>query len=127
MIVTKDYIAQYGLDLNVNKKNNKFGCAGYLLYIYGLRKSKTICSDALKIDYKALAGGEKIKVIANLPYYIATELLFCWLDNIESFSALYLMFQKVNMVNCLSNNSSNFFTKNYIYLKKLYLLNIDNK
>jgi 16S rRNA (adenine1518-N6/adenine1519-N6)-dimethyltransferase len=68
-------------------ENLKFQFAGDARFLI-------INDDALKIDYKALAGGEKIKVIANLPYYIATELLFCWLDNIESFSALYLMFQK---------------------------------
>ena len=39
MSATMDYIVQYGLHLNVNKKNNKFGCAGYLLYIYGIIKN----------------------------------------------------------------------------------------
>lgn len=35
-----------------------------------------------------------IKIIANLPYNIATVLLFKWLDKIHLFSSLTLMFQK---------------------------------
>jgi 16S rRNA (adenine1518-N6/adenine1519-N6)-dimethyltransferase len=49
--------------------------------------------DALKSDiFKQIDG--RVKVIANLPYNIATELLFQWLDNIGKFDSLTLMFQR---------------------------------
>jgi len=49
--------------------------------------------DAIKlkeIDYLK----PKFKVIANLPYNIGTVLLFKWLDELELFESLTLMFQK---------------------------------
>jgi 16S rRNA (adenine1518-N6/adenine1519-N6)-dimethyltransferase len=36
----------------------------------------------------------KIKIIANLPYNISTELLFKWLETPEKFESLTLMFQR---------------------------------
>jgi len=54
--------------------------------------------DALKINERTLLQEHNItnpvKIVANLPYNIATELLFKWLDNIELFESLTLMFQK---------------------------------
>ncbi len=35
--------------------------------------------DALKVDFEALAPGEKVRVIANLPYNVGTQLLVNWL------------------------------------------------
>jgi 16S rRNA (adenine1518-N6/adenine1519-N6)-dimethyltransferase len=52
-----------------------------------------IHQDALEFveeDYKT----NDLKIIANLPYNISTVLLFKWLDKIELFSSLTLMFQK---------------------------------
>lgn len=37
---------------------------------------------------------DNLKIVANLPYNIATVLLFKWLDNITRFESLTLMFQK---------------------------------
>lgn len=52
-----------------------------------------INEDALKEEiYDKIEG--KVKIIANLPYNISTELLFLWLDKIEKFESLTLMFQK---------------------------------
>jgi len=51
-----------------------------------------IHADALEIVEEEF--GDKIKVIANLPYNISTELLFKWLDKINLFQSLTLMFQK---------------------------------
>lgn len=52
-----------------------------------------INEDALRGDiYDKIEG--KAKIIANLPYNIATELLFLWLEKIEKFESLTLMFQK---------------------------------
>jgi 16S rRNA (adenine1518-N6/adenine1519-N6)-dimethyltransferase len=49
--------------------------------------------DALEIDVAALAPGLR-KVVANLPYNVATPLLLGWLRRIETFASLTLMFQK---------------------------------
>lgn len=51
--------------------------------------------DALKIDFASLFTSEKpIRIIANLPYNIGTELLFKWLPLIDKIDSLTLMFQK---------------------------------
>src|SRR5690606_36451476 len=49
--------------------------------------------DALSIDETALFDG-KARIIANLPYNVATPLLIKWLRSRERFTALTLMFQK---------------------------------
>ena len=52
--------------------------------------------DALQVDYAALSGGHA-KIVANLPYNIATELLTGWLSAEPWppwFASLTLMFQK---------------------------------
>ena len=48
--------------------------------------------DALAFDESRL--GQKICVVANLPYNISTVLLVKWLKNIRQFSSFTLMFQK---------------------------------
>ena len=35
--------------------------------------------DALKVDFEALAPGEPVRIIANLPYNVGTQLLVNWL------------------------------------------------
>src|SRR5438477_7434263 len=56
-----------------------------------------ICADALHFDPRPLLGGEPAKVVANLPYNIATALLIDWLS-IEPwppwYDTLVLMFQR---------------------------------
>jgi 16S rRNA (adenine1518-N6/adenine1519-N6)-dimethyltransferase len=52
-----------------------------------------IDGDALKIDAAALAPAPR-KIVANLPYNIATPLLLGWLENIGAYESLTLMFQK---------------------------------
>lgn len=57
---------------------------------------EVISGDALEIDYASLADGP-IKIIANLPYNIATPLLTGWLASTPwppYFESLTLMFQK---------------------------------
>jgi 16S rRNA (adenine1518-N6/adenine1519-N6)-dimethyltransferase len=49
--------------------------------------------DALKLDLGALGEAPR-KIVANLPYNVATPLLFRWLDQAERFVSLTLMFQK---------------------------------
>jgi 16S rRNA (adenine1518-N6/adenine1519-N6)-dimethyltransferase len=49
--------------------------------------------DALALDPAALCPPPR-KIVANLPYNIATALLLRWLDNIGAYESLTLMFQR---------------------------------
>ncbi|MFN3548034.1 MAG: 16S rRNA (adenine(1518)-N(6)/adenine(1519)-N(6))-dimethyltransferase RsmA [Mesorhizobium sp.] len=56
-----------------------------------------IAGDALKTDFDALAPGEAVRIVANLPYNIGTELLVRWLTTRDwppFWSSMTLMFQK---------------------------------
>lgn len=58
---------------------------------------EVISGDALKTDFTALAPGEDIKIVANLPYNIGTELLVRWLTVLDwppFYQSLTLMFQR---------------------------------
>lgn len=50
-------------------------------------------ADALEIDPGSLTPAPR-KIVANLPYNIATRLLLGWLSNISAYRNLTLMFQK---------------------------------
>jgi 16S rRNA (adenine1518-N6/adenine1519-N6)-dimethyltransferase len=50
--------------------------------------------DALDIDTAKIGNGGARKIVANLPYNIATPLLIGWLENIAAYESLTLMFQK---------------------------------
>lgn len=50
-------------------------------------------ADALKIDPASLSPTPR-KIVANLPYNIATPLLIFWLGNAAAYESLTLMFQK---------------------------------
>ncbi len=51
-------------------------------------------ADALELDVAALAGGAPARIVANLPYNIATPLLIGWLGRAGAFLSMTLMFQK---------------------------------
>ncbi len=53
-----------------------------------------IKGDALKFDIASFTSDNKTKIIANLPYNIATELLFKWLFSLKNVELMILMFQK---------------------------------
>jgi 16S rRNA (adenine1518-N6/adenine1519-N6)-dimethyltransferase len=55
-----------------------------------------IAGDALEADYETLTGGRPAKIVANLPYNIATPLLVGWLSGNwpPFYQSLTLMFQK---------------------------------
>jgi len=56
-----------------------------------------ISGDALAMDYRALADGGPVRIVANLPYNIATPLLTGWLSLDPwppFFQSLTLMFQR---------------------------------
>lgn len=52
-----------------------------------------VAGDALQIDPVTLSGKPR-KIVANLPYNIATPLLLGWLDRIREYESLTLMFQR---------------------------------
>jgi 16S rRNA (adenine1518-N6/adenine1519-N6)-dimethyltransferase len=52
-----------------------------------------VAGDALALDPAALAEPPR-KIVANLPYNIATRLLLLWLDRIGDYESLTLMFQR---------------------------------
>ncbi|CCV06045.1 S-adenosylmethionine-6-N',N'-adenosyl (rRNA) dimethyltransferase [Mesorhizobium metallidurans STM 2683] len=61
---------------------------------------EVVAGDALKTDFAALAGaasGGPVKIVANLPYNIGTELLIRWLTVTEwppFYTSMTLMFQR---------------------------------
>lgn len=58
---------------------------------------EVISGDALKVDVRPLVGDGEVRVVANLPYNIATLLLIGWLSTDPWppwFASLTLMFQK---------------------------------
>lgn len=58
---------------------------------------KVIEGDALKVDFAALAAEGPVKIIANLPYNVGTQLLINWLlpgSWLPFWESLTLMFQK---------------------------------
>jgi 16S rRNA (adenine1518-N6/adenine1519-N6)-dimethyltransferase len=50
--------------------------------------------DALRLDWDALLGAGPLKLVANLPYNISSQILFKLLDHRQLFSRAVLMFQK---------------------------------
>jgi 16S rRNA (adenine1518-N6/adenine1519-N6)-dimethyltransferase len=54
---------------------------------------RIIEGDALAIDAASLAPAPRA-IVANLPYNIATPLMFAWLGNIDAFTSLSLMLQR---------------------------------
>jgi 16S rRNA (adenine1518-N6/adenine1519-N6)-dimethyltransferase len=52
-----------------------------------------VAGDALEIDPAAFGVAPR-KIVANLPYNIATALLLRWLDRIDAYESLTLMFQR---------------------------------
>ena len=53
-----------------------------------------INDDILKVDIQALAGDGRIKVVANLPYYITTPVIMQLLENESCISSITVMIQK---------------------------------
>ena len=51
-------------------------------------------ADALKFDFRALAGNAQLRIIGNLPYNISTPLLFHLLDQSDVVTDMHFMLQK---------------------------------
>jgi 16S rRNA (adenine1518-N6/adenine1519-N6)-dimethyltransferase len=50
--------------------------------------------DALRLDWDEVLGEEPVKLVANLPYNISSQVLFKVLDHRQRFARAVLMFQK---------------------------------
>lgn len=50
--------------------------------------------DALEVEYAAIAAGNMLHIVANLPYNIGTELIIRWLQQHQLFSGMTLLIQK---------------------------------
>lgn len=51
-------------------------------------------ADALTVDLASVASGDRLSVVANLPYNIGTALLLRWLDRLDTIENMTLMFQR---------------------------------
>jgi 16S rRNA (adenine1518-N6/adenine1519-N6)-dimethyltransferase len=51
-------------------------------------------SDVLRVDFTALAGGRKLRVVGNLPYNISTPILFHLLEHVQVIEDQHFMLQK---------------------------------
>jgi 16S rRNA (adenine1518-N6/adenine1519-N6)-dimethyltransferase len=61
--------------------------------VYGTRL-EVIEGDARDIDIPALAAARPLRIVANLPYNVASPLLVKWLREAQAYESLTLMFQK---------------------------------
>ena len=78
--------------LAIERDQRCVGALADLAAAYPSRLS-VIAGDALEIDPVELTPGPR-KIVANLPYNIATALLLAWLPRLDAFESLTLMFQK---------------------------------
>lgn len=85
-----------GLLVAIEKDRRCREALGDLVAAYSGRL-RLVESDALDLDLRTL-GPEPRRIVANLPYNIATALLVTWLhhlaENAQSYESLTLMFQK---------------------------------
>ena len=63
------------------------------LAVHARGRLTLVAADALTLDEYGLSPRPS-RVVANLPYNISTPLLFKWLERLDLFQALTLMFQK---------------------------------
>jgi len=61
-----------------------------------LANFELLVADALEVDFAELSkqAGKKLKLVANLPYYISTAILRHLVEQREVFSSMVLMFQR---------------------------------
>lgn len=51
-------------------------------------------ADALTVDLASVAGGDRLNIVANLPYNVGTALLLRWLNRLDTIENMTLMFQR---------------------------------
>lgn len=94
------------------------------------RNFRLIEADVLKIDFKELLknqpANQKVKLVANLPYYISTAILQKLIEQREVFSEMILMFQRevVDRITAEAGNSVRGFltvlVQAYLEVEKLF-------
>ncbi len=86
-------------------------------------------SDALKVDFRKLtvhSSQFRVKLVANLPYYISTAILQRLIEQREAFSEMILMFQRevVERITALPGNKERGFlsviVQAYLEIEKLF-------
>ncbi len=78
--------------ISIERDSRCINALGYIKDAYSDR-FQLIEADALEVDPTTLAPRPR-RIMANLPYNIATPLLIKWLKNIDEYDGLTLMFQK---------------------------------
>ncbi|NIP37575.1 MAG: ribosomal RNA small subunit methyltransferase A [Candidatus Dadabacteria bacterium] len=58
------------------------------------KNAQLINKDALKVDFKEIVGQDTFKFISNLPYSVASQIIFSLLKCYGSFTSLVIMVQK---------------------------------
>ena len=83
--------------------------------------------DILKIDFNQLFDreGERIKVVANLPYQISAPLLFRFMESKEIFSTFTLMLQKEVAERMVASPSSKEYSPLSIFVQLVWDLSIN--
>jgi 16S rRNA (adenine1518-N6/adenine1519-N6)-dimethyltransferase len=96
--LTKSILKLNPKKLIVIEQDERFVCALEEIKTFYPNQLEIIKGDALQFDIVNLgcvdSDNHKIKIIANLPYNIATELLFRWLVKVQNIELMILMFQK---------------------------------
>ena len=55
---------------------------------------EVIAADVLAVDFRALAGGQPLRVVGNLPYNISSPILFHLLEQADAIADMHFMLQK---------------------------------
>lgn len=92
--LTKSILKQNPQELIVIEQDQRCIAALEEIKSFYPEQLKIIQGDALKFDINSVPTNQKLKIIANLPYNIATELLFKWLKDWQKIDSMVLMFQK---------------------------------
>jgi len=75
-----------------------------------------IFQDALKYEYSKIKG-QKIFLVANLPYHIATTLVIKWLKYIENFESIIIMVQREVAERLSAKTSTKFYGRTSILVQ----------
>ena len=92
--LTKSILKLNPKKLTVVEQDDRCIAALEEIKTFYLNQLEIIKGDALQFEIASFVANQNIKIIANLPYNIATQLLFKWLPNIKNIELMILMFQK---------------------------------
>ena len=60
----------------------------------GVGELSVVQADVLTVDFTALAGGDRLRVVGNLPYNISSPILFHCIDHLDAIEDMHFMLQK---------------------------------